>query len=195
MAIYSNKTIINIKLIVSAILLVSALFFFFRKNIPHNIVPPVTVDQQLSQTASGPLDATYLIAGQKVKLTNGAIEKDIPFNATSSMKITVKAFNEPTYMDLNGDGVKDAIFFLYEQLGGTGTFFYVVAAVNEGGTYKGLNAIYLGDRIAPQTINASNGKAAINYATVKDSDPMTAKPSVGVTKYVKIQGGQLVEVK
>ncbi|MEI8249080.1 MAG: hypothetical protein WCG07_01115 [Candidatus Taylorbacteria bacterium] len=195
MTAHSNKIIQYIKIIVCALLLVSALFFFFRKNAPHTAVPPVTVDQQASRIASSPLDATYIIEGQKVTLTQGKIEKEIFFNATSSMKITVSAFNQPTYVDLNGDGAKDAIFFLYEQLGGTGTFFYVVAAINEGGMYKGLNAIYLGDRVAPQTIDVVNGKVAVNYATVKDSDPTTAKPSVGVTKYVKIQGGQLVEVK
>ena len=194
MAAYSNKQVRYIKLIVSVALLVTALFFFLNKNTAHSPTSSGVSEQQSSATYSSPLDAVYLIEGQEVKLTNGKIEKGIPFSATSSMKITVSAFGEPRYADLNSDGAKDAIFFLYEDLGGTGTFFYVAAAVNEGEKYRGLNAIYLGDRIAPQTIDALNGKAAVNYAVTKDSDPMTARPSVGVTKYVKIEGGKLVEV-
>jgi hypothetical protein len=72
-------------------------------------------------------------------------------------------------------------------------FFYVAAAVNVRGSYIGTNAIFLGDRVAPQNINITKGKAAVNYVIRRDLDPMTASPSVGVTKYVNIDKGELVE--
>jgi hypothetical protein len=97
------------------------------------------------------------------------------------------------YGDLNGDGQDDAIFFVYQETGGTGVFFYVAAAVNVRGSYIGTNAIFLGDRVAPQNINITKGKAAVNYAVRRDRDPMTESPSVGATKHVNIENGELVE--
>lgn len=183
-----------IKLVASGVLLVTILFFILKKDVSKNSVIPQNSDQQVATISSSPLDATYLIEGKEIKLTNGKIEKNIPLGATSNMKITVSVFGQPTYTDLNGDGAKDAVLFLYEELGGSGTFFYVVVAVNESGKYIGLNALLLGDRIAPQTIDAMNGKVAVNYAVRKDTEPMSAQPSIGVTKYVKIEEGKLVEV-
>jgi len=194
MTTYSNKMTRYIKLVASGVLLVTILFFILKKDVSKNSVIPQNSDQQVATISSSPLDATYLIEGKEIKLTNGKIEKNIPLGATSNMKITVSVFGQPTYTDLNGDGAKDAVLFLYEELGGSGTFFYVVVAVNESGKYIGLNALLLGDRIAPQTIDAMNGKVAVNYAVRKDTEPMSAQPSIGVTKYVKIEEGKLVEV-
>ncbi len=142
------------------------------------------------QGAVSPLSSTYHIDDQDVTLSNGSFEQSVE---GSSGTFETKLFGEPVYGDLNGDGVNDAISFLYQETPGTGIFFYAVATINVNGSYVGTNAIFLGDRIAPQNITISKGVAAANYATRKDSDPMTTDPSVGVTKYVKIEGLKLVE--
>lgn len=139
-----------------------------------------------------PLDATYIIDGEQVSLTDGASVS--PVAPGSAAEIETKVFGTPVLGDINGDGKQDAVLFLYQETSGTGIFFYVAAAINKDGSYIGTNAVILGDRIAPQNINISNGSVAVNYAVRKDDEPMTADPSVGVTKYLKIQAGELVEV-
>jgi hypothetical protein len=74
---------------------------------------------------------------------------------------------------------------------GTGTFYYVVASLQTPSGYTGTNAIFLGDRIAPQTTEIKNGEIIVNYADRKPTDPMSAQPTVGVSKYFKIQNGIL----
>jgi hypothetical protein len=138
-----------------------------------------------------PMNGTYVIDGEAVTFNNGKSEQDIvPGSAT---KIESMIFGALTYADLNNDGRQDALFFLTQLSGGSGTFFYVAAAINTGKGYTGTNAIFLGDRIAPQTIDVSNGVAAINYAVRGADEPMSAMPSIGVTKYLQVRDTLLKE--
>jgi hypothetical protein len=146
----------------------------------------------LSSTAASLKDATYLIDGQPVTLVNGLSEISIPNSA--SRQVTRYFGNEATG-DLNGDGKTDTAFLLTQDGGGSGTFFYVTVALATDKGYQGMNAILLGDRIAPQTTKIENGKVVVNYADRKIDEPMTANPSVGVSKYFQVIDNQLIEVK
>lgn len=137
------------------------------------------------------LDGTYYFDDQKTVLVHGKAEQAIAPGSASTLETAI--FGEPVIGDMDGDGQKDAVFFVSQETGGTGIFFYVVAALNRGGTYLPTNAVFLGDRIAPQNIRVVNGVAEVNYAVRKDSDPMTADPSIGVTKYLQMKSGALVE--
>lgn len=139
-----------------------------------------------------PENSVYTIEKNTFALTDGKLEQSIlPGSAT---KIKTAIFGQPVYGDISNDGKADAVMFLSQDTGGSGIFYYAIAAVNSGGKYAGLNAIFLGDRIAPQTINIFNGVANVNYAIRGDKDPMTAQPSIGVTKYLAIKDGRLLEV-
>jgi hypothetical protein len=59
--------------------------------------------------------------------------------------------------------------------------------------YLGTNAVFLGDRIAPQTTEIRDEEIIVNYAERKLDEPMTTPPSIGVSKYFKIVEGRLVE--
>jgi hypothetical protein len=134
---------------------------------------------------------TYTIEGQSVTLVNGYAET--PAAPGSAEKVVTHYFGNAATGDLNGDGVPDVAFILYQDPGGTGTFFYVVAALKTATGYQGTNAVLLGDRIAPQTTEIKNGQLIVNYADRAAGEPMVAKPSVGVSKYLKVQGTTLVE--
>lgn len=137
-------------------------------------------------------NATYVIEGQPVTLTNG-ISK-VPAAPGSASEVTTTYFGNEATGDLNGDGVPDVAFILTQNGGGSGTFYYVVAALKIAGGYQGTNAILLGDRIAPQTTEIRNGQLTVNYADRKPSDSMTTQPSVGVSKYLAVQkDGTLTE--
>jgi hypothetical protein len=140
-----------------------------------------------------PRNASFTIEGQKVRLIRGHHEKEaVPGSAA---KIKTMVFGEPANGDLDGDGVEDAALFIQQAPGGSGTFYYVVTALNRKGTYRGTNGVLLGDRIAPQTIQIRNGVVVANYADRRPDEPMAVPPSVGKTKYLILKRGQLEEIK
>jgi len=142
---------------------------------------------------TSPLDATYTVDGGIVALKNG----EVSYPATSSpsdQKVTTKIFGAPTMGDLDGDGDSDAALLLQESSSGSGTFYYLVAAINTGHGYQGTNAIFLGDRIAPQTVEIHGVTVVANYADRKPSEPFSAQPSVGKSLYAELRGTQLVAV-
>lgn len=135
---------------------------------------------ETKEPVTDPLNAMYVVDGEEVILVNGV---------AGSSGTETRIFGEPTKGDINNDGKIDHVFFLSQETSGTGIFFYVVASVNE----KGTNAVFVGDRIAPQNINIANGVVAVNYATRRENEPMTASPSLGVTKYLVYKNGELIE--
>ena len=145
--------------------------------------------QQEATFASDYKNAEYVIEGQRVKLNNGYAE--IESAPGSASKIKINYFGNELKTDLNGDGREDVAFLITEETGGSGVFFYVVAALNTEKGYIGSDGYLLGDRIAPQTINVSpnpNHKYVIvaNYADRALGEPMTARPSIGKSAYLKL---------
>ena len=142
-----------------------------------------------------PQNATYLIDGKEVTLVDGVAEQEAAPGSAS--KIVTKYFGNAVNIDLNSDGLMDSGFLLTQDGGGSGTFFYVAAAINPAGSTQGTNAIFLGDRIAPQSTDVDPGNPAqfiVNYAERKASEPMSAQPSVAVSRTFKLDNGTLVEV-
>ncbi len=172
-------------LIVLALVIVALGFWFFQINKPNT---PVA-----SNVSFDPLNTTYTIDGASVTLVNGKAEEEVL--GESPTKITTEIFGEPTLGDLNADGRKDAAIILVDEPGGSGTFYYVAVALNLPSGTKGTNAFLLGDRITPQTLEIRNGEVIANYADRKPGEPMAAQPSIGVSKYLKINGTSLEEVK
>jgi putative hemolysin len=140
--------------------------------------------------AATPKDATYQIEGNPVTLVNGLSEVEAAPGSAS--KTVTRYFGNEATGDLDGDGQPDVAFLLTQESGGSGTFFYVVAALQTEGGYVGTNAILLGDRIAPQSTTIQDGTIVVNYAERKPGEPFTAAPSVGVSKYFKVVDGNLV---
>ena len=52
----------------------------------------------------------------------------------------------------------------------------------------------MGDRIAPHTTEWRNGEIVVNYADRKSDEPMTTKPSVGVSRYFRLENDTLIEI-
>jgi len=124
-------------------------------------------------------DATYSIDGMSVTLADE----------------TVRMFGNEAIGDINGDGTSDVVFLFTQDDGGSGTFFYVVAALKSDKGYLGTNAVFLGDRIAPQTTEIHDGDIVVNYVVRAPQEPMTADPSVGVSMYLTMSGGVLYPKK
>ena len=130
-----------------------------------------------------PLNAVYTIEDKSVTLAGG-----------HSSDSSTLVFGLPVKGDLNNDGTDDAAFIISQNTVGSGTFFYIAAAINSSSGTIGTNSILLGDRIAPQNVEIVNGQIITNYADRKTGEPMTAAPSVGVSRYFKVMDNALSEV-
>lgn len=179
----NKKTAYLILAIIIVIILICLGIMIFSGNKPANQPVSTTFD---------PLNATYSIEGQPVTLVNG--NASTPAAPGSASQVVTSVFGSPTIGDLNSDGQPDAALILVQNSGGSGTFYYVVAAINSVNGAKGTNGILLGDRIAPQNVVINNGEITANYADRAPTDPMTAAPSVGVSKYMIYNGTALQEV-
>ena len=140
-----------------------------------------------------PQNCTYTIEGERVALVNGSAEEAAATGTAS--KVTTRYFGNKVLGDFNEDGYTDDAFLLTQDRGGSGTFYYLVAALKTENGCQGTNAVLLGDRIAPQTTEYRNGEIIVNYAERAPGEPMTAAPSIGVSKYLKVDGNSLVEVE
>lgn len=130
-------------------------------------------------------NAAYVIEGTRVQLVDGAAESD---------GVITQEFGNEVTGDMSGDGIADVAFILAQQPGGTGTFYYIAVARGFESGYVGTNALLLGDRIAPQTTELRDGVIIVNYADRKPGEPMTADPSVGVSRMFRIENNVLKEV-
>jgi len=134
-------------------------------------------------------DASYLIDGKSVQLTDGYNESEIL--PGSAAKVITRYFGNELVTDLDGDGDDDVAFILTQESGGSGTFYYAVAARTTENGYVGSDGYLLGDRIAPQSTNVSQNPrhknvVVFNFAERAQGEPMSTQPSVGKSVYLKL---------
>jgi heat shock protein HslJ len=149
--------------------------------------------ENAAQSAAAPTAAArpdhknieYSIGGQPIRLADGLAEA--PAAPGSAARIVTRYFGNEVTGDLNGDGRDDVAFLLTQETGGSGTFFYVVAALDLPGGLVGTEGLFLGDRIAPQTTELkSDGVVVVNYADRAPGESLSSPPSVGKSILVKL---------
>ncbi len=179
-------------ILIICVLIISG-FLIFKK-------PQVSKDDNLSnQNQSEVVDnstkdseyknISYSIDGNQITLKDGVAETEAAPGSAS--KLTTLYFGNDFKTDLNRDGFDDVVFLLTQDGNGSGTFYYVVAALSTANGYVGSDGYFLGDRIAPQNINLSEnpnqqGVIVVNYADRATDEPMAATPSVGKSVYLKL---------
>lgn len=142
--------------------------------------------------AVDPLNATYSIEGDTIRLLDGRSE--IATTPHSAITKKTAVYGKTVYGDLNGDGNDDAAILLIHDPGGSGTFFYVAGALNIDGKFQGTNAVLLGDRITPRDLQIQNGLLITKYADRHPGEPMAATPSVHTSQYLILKDAQLARI-
>ena len=143
-------------------------------------------------TATDPLNATYIVESQEIRLIDGRCETESAPGSAS--KTITSVFDKPVYGNIDGGGGVDAALILTYDPGGSGTFYYVAAALDVNGIILGTRAILLGDRVAPKNISVRNGVIVANYANRTLGEPMAVPPSVGASKYLVLDRNMLKEI-
>ena len=154
-------------LVVAALAAVAVLIFVMRSSLHHQV---------LQANPSSPEDLTVTIDQQTFNLRDGVAEVDAA--PGSAAKNTLRIVGEPVAGDINGDGKPDSALLLRNEPGGSGTFYYAVLAVNGGGGYRASNALALGDRVVPKTIEFTDGRFVYRFLERKPGEPIAAEPTV-----------------
>lgn len=155
-------------------------FFAFNSSI---------YNEKQADTAADYKHTEYLIDGQRVLLHDGVASTAAALG--SAAMITTRYYGNEITTDLNNDGQEDFVFILTQETGGSGTNYYVVAALATEGGYEGSQAYLIGDRIAPQSIELSQNPrhehvVVVNYAKRATGEPMTAQPTVDTSVWLKL---------
>ena len=128
-------------------------------------VPPLTWD--MLENAAYPNEWP---TGGVAQLVDGVYrEKYLPDSAT---EMVISLADIRTYGDLNGDGVDDVLVVLISHPGGSGTFFYLAAVLNEGGTPNPVATAFLGDRVIIRSMTIEAGQTVLEMITQGPDDPM-----------------------
>ena len=148
-----------------------------------------------SEIKSNPKNTTYIIDNKQITLTNGILEKEIAPDSAS--KIVTQYFGNEVSIDLDGDNREDSVFLLTQTTGGSGTFFYVVAALNTEDGWKGSSGFLLGDRISPQTTEISKNPShknviVVNYTDRQLDQSVTVQTSTGKSAWLKLDTQSMI---
>ncbi len=169
------KKLIGVILLIAIIIL---LMVFWKKNVDNkSSINEVNIEL-----------TTYLIEGEVVTLENGVSKNP------DSRGCRTTYFGNEVRRDINSDGKEDVAFLVTQQCTGTGTFYYILAAITNGVGYQGTKGILIGDRISPQSTEIDGNSVVVNYMRREDGEPFTTPPSISVSKFFRIYGAHLVEI-
>lgn len=159
-----------------------------RHGVPR--VDPGVVRVGSAAPGESTRDATYLVEGEPVELHNGRAVR--PAAPGASTAIRTQVLGVPTHGDIDGDGDSDAVLFLVQDPGGSGTFYYVAAALKVPGGYRGSAAVLIGDRITPRRLDLLHGVVVVDYLERAPGEPMAATPTLPRTDFLTLEGDALV---
>lgn len=110
----------------------------------------------------------------------------------------VEYFGNEVWADFNADG-QDDVSFLIARTSETGErSYYVAAALNLTEGFEGMNTVFLGKDIIPQTAEYKDGLVVVNFTTNMTGDMSGEQPTegsiMGVTKFFSISTSGLISL-
>jgi heat shock protein HslJ len=154
-------------------------------SVPADVEAPAGGEAPPSSIGADHRNVEYSIDGRAVRLVDGVSE--VAAAPGSASRIVTRYFGNEVRRDLNADGRDDVVFLLTQEIGGSGTFYYVVAALSTDGGYVGSAGVLLGDRIAPQTTGfRANDVIVVDYADRRRGESFATPPSVGKSIWLKL---------
>ena len=140
-----------------------------------------------------PLNAVYWIDEAEIRMRDGRFE--IPAAPGSAAMLSTVVLDTPVFGDLDGDGIPDAALILVYQGGGSGTFYYLAAALKRENGFRGTHAILLGDRIKPRAVRIHERTIIAEFLDRGAGEPMASAPTVAVSRAAVVDGDGLVELR
>ena len=154
--------------------------------------PGTSTDPSVPSLAANPLSASYEIDGRRITLVDGRAERVAA--PGSAIREQTRVLGEPVQGDLDGDGAADTVLWLLHQPGGTGSFYFLAAALQHAGGYQGTRVVLLGDRIDPGELTIRNGVVSASYRDRRPGEAMATRPAIRKTAYFMLQDSGLAPV-
>lgn len=152
---------------------------------PASDTEPLTTEDLAAATYRG------IYEDQVVELTDGQYEGE-PFVEAGASRPTVTLTPFHAFGDLNGDGAEDAVALLVESSGGSGSFWYLAAVLNQSGKPENVATLLMGDRLQVESVGVDGGTITVDAVTHAPDDPMCC-PSQESTLTYEFRAGELVE--
>lgn len=150
----------------------------------------VTAAPAQSQPSEPSIDyknAIYRVDGKDITLLEG--QHTQPAADDSSAQDATHIIEPPPHVAGKLGGRNAVAVFLSEQSGGSGTFYYVALAFNDGRgtTFK------IGDRIQPISIAINGDDLVVGYLDRNADEPMAVPPTVPRERHFAYMNGQILE--
>lgn len=133
-------------------------------------------------------NTTYTgIYEEPVTLTDGSFEGE-PFVEGGASRPTVQLTDVVAMGDLNGDGIDDGAAILTESSGGSGTFYYLAALIDEAGEFTNVATTLLGDRTRIESMRIEEGTIVVELVTHGPDDALCCPTQEEIHTYELIDG-------
>lgn len=180
------------KAIILVVIVATIALLYFVNNRSTVIGPDSNPVGENSSGHPDPSNATFTFDDTSITLSGGTATEYIEGSSVLTEEVSLWG-SLLAYGDINGDKREDAAVIITRTGGGSGFFVYVAPFLSKAGSYKGGNAVFLGDRIAPKDISISDGVVTVEYLDRAEGEPLAAEPTVPVTRQFVIRSGSLVE--
>lgn len=136
-------------------------------------------------------NASFLLEGSNVQLTDGI--SAVPIENSSLVNLT-KYYGCPSSGQLEDKKTAALSFVISNESGGSGTFYYLAAAVEKDGGYIIIDPVFIGDRIKPIETSINNGILIISYLDRAAGEGYSAEPSIQKNRKFKVADGIIIEI-
>jgi hypothetical protein len=141
--------------------------------------------------ATDPENCTYQIEDRSVTLVNGEYEEKAAPGSASKIMTKIVLTGAKGY--LNDDEYPDVPVLLVHTTGGSGTFFYTSVALGTRNGFRCTNALWIGDRIVPGSIEVDSSVMVLSYTDRYPWESYAIAPSVACSRSFFVVDGQLRE--
>ncbi len=187
-----NKQIVMWAFLVAFVIVGGVVFSNFKINSKQPIKTEPVIKNSIDAE-----NMTFNIDGEMVTLKDGVYRAPTVPDYASSREARLLEGNSLND-DISGDKINDRVVILVDQPGGTGVFYYIVPILGKkDGVPVPGKAVFLGDRIIPQSISFSHTKNLMSVSILdrKETEPFSVTPTVSKRFSFKVVNGELVTVK
>jgi hypothetical protein len=121
-------------------------------------------------------------------LENGVYEEEVAPGSATKLKIQIADI--AGFGQIDADRSVDSAIVLIGSPGGSGTFIYLVAVLNQAGVPDPAATVLLGDRVAVRAVDIRDHRITVRMRVRGPSDPFAVLTNE-VTRVYEIQNGQL----
>lgn len=179
------------KIIIILIIVAAAIFLFITRSASPTDKIETTAFGENDVFRPDPSNATFIFDDGPITLSAGRNEGNI-ISGSALVEETV-LLDKFAYGDINADGKKDTTLFLARYGSGSGTFIYLAAFVSGPVTYRGSKAVFIGDRIAPQSISINGEMVTAEYLDRGADEALAAEPTIPASKQFVYKNGEFQE--